>query len=268
MTEPTGQEVRTIHEMVAENPDVDVRETWTTFWEVLTRIKDRLTAEFPVDRHPSSAGLENYTAGDFEGSLNTYTGPKLEWLVHSWLGNRQASILDMNINVWLGQHVDAPHLVIVFGTVPHAYHYSDFIARRDLTLDYEYVERYYEPENEHYLRFRGDERFTWAVSHGTYMRAIISPVGHSYTADRTPENVEAICTYATERFERWLEMVRSAPEVPEAERAELRARDHRLRRQIYSRDPMNKLAENFMGAEMVANLVPRRYGAAQMEAQP
>ena len=261
---PVSQQVKTITQMLDEAPDVDVRATWQALWDILSEIKDRLVAEFPVERHPSSADYDYYQAGDFEGSLSTFTGPQLEWFVHSWLGNREASILDMNINVWLGPHIDAPHLCIVFGTVPHLFHYSDLIARRDVGIDHDYVHRYYDPENDDYLAFRGDERFTWSVSHGAYMRAIISPVAHSYTAERTPDNVEALKGYVLKRFERWLDYVRTAPPVPEDEQPALQARDHRLREQIYSLDPMNALAERFMGADTAQKMVKLRYGADQL----
>jgi hypothetical protein len=261
---PDSHEVKTITEMLAEAPDVDVRASWESLWGILTEIKDRLMLEFPVERHPSCEGFEYYEAGGFEGSLNTFTGPTAEWLVHSWIGNRSASILDMNITVWLGPHIDAPHLCLVFGTVPHLFHYSDFIARRDIGVDADYVNRYYEPENADYLAFRGDERFTWNVTHGSYMRAIISPVAHSYMAERTPENIEVLRGYVMKRVDRWLELVRNAPEVPVEERAALQARDHRLRTQCYTLDPMNALAVRAMGQEMADAMVSRRYGAEQI----
>jgi len=262
-----SEQVKTITEMLAEQPDVDVRATWETLWSTLTSIKDRITEEFGVERHPSSAPYEYYETGGFEGSLNTYTGPELEWFVHSWIGNRQASILDMNITVWLGQQVDAPHLCLVFGTVPQLFHYSDLIARRDLTVDTDYLDRYYEPQNDDFLAFRGDPRFTPNVSHGSYMRAVASPVCHSYMTERTPAHVEAVCAYAVQRFESWLELVRNAPEVPVEERAALRERDHRLRRLCYERDPMNVLAARAMGQETADRMVQLRLGAAQMAGQ-
>ena len=259
-----SQQVKTITQMLDEAPDVDVRETWQALWDILSEIKDRIVAEFEVIRHPSSVAYDYYQAGDFEGSLNTYSGPQLEWFVHSWLGNRTASLLDMNLNVWLGPHIDAPHLCIVFGTVPHLFHYSDLIARRDIGVDADYVRRYYEPENDDYLAFRGDPRFTWSVSHGAYMRAIISPVAHSYTAERTLDNVEVLRGHVMKRFERWLDQVRTAPPVREQDRAALQERDHRLREQVYSLDPMNALAERFMGVETAQKMVKLRYGADQL----
>ena len=264
MAQAVSEQVKTITEMLAEQPDVDVRATWETLWDTLTTIKDRITAEFPVERHPSTADHEYYETGGFEGSLNTYTGPDVEWFVHSWIGNRQASILDMNITVWLGQQVDAPHLCLVFGTVPQLFHYSGLIARRDVTVDTDYLDRYYEGQNADFLAFRGDPRFTPNVSHGSYMRAVASPVCHSYMTERTPANVEAVCEKAVQRFESWLEMVRTAQPVPEEERAALRERDHTLRRLCYERDPMNVLAARAMGEDVAARMVQLRLGDAQM----
>ena len=38
--------------MLDEAPDVDVRASWEALWGILSEIKDRLLAEFPVERHP------------------------------------------------------------------------------------------------------------------------------------------------------------------------------------------------------------------------
>lgn len=259
-------QTRSIVDFLDAAPDVDVRATWEAYWATLTAMRDRLLARFPgAQRHPSCADHESYEAGTFEGSLTTWTGGGVDWMVHSWIGNRTGSILDMNITVWLDQAVDVPHLAIVFGTVPQVFHYSDFLARRDLALCPDYLNRWYEPENRHFLEFRGDERFTPAVSHGLHTRAVLSPVGHSYSAERTDEVVDAVQAYALARFERWLAMVDAAEPVPEAERATLRARDRRLRVLTYTLDPMNALATRAMGAETAGRLVALRYGKAQLD---
>jgi hypothetical protein len=65
------------------------------------------------------------------------------------------------------------------------------------------------------------------------------------------------------RVESWLEMVRSAPEVPDAERAALRERDHALRNLCYTLDPMNSLAARAMGQDVMEGFVERRRGALQ-----
>ena len=130
-------DTKTIHEFLAENPDVDVSRAWERCFGILAGFKDRIAARFPVTRHPSCAGREYYTSpdGKFEGSFNAYSGGGVEWLVHSWLGNRKASILDMNATCFLGQESDTPHLIVIFGTIPKLFFYADYVPRRDLRTD-------------------------------------------------------------------------------------------------------------------------------------
>ena len=268
----SSAQTKTIPEFLAEAPDVDSSELWRAFWEILSEAKDEITAVLPVEPHSSSADLGSWTSGDggFEGSLNTYAGDPdagAEWLVHSWIGNRKASILDMNLQVWLGPHIDVPHLVIVFGTIPNIFHFSDLVARRDLMTDVAYLERYYEPENSEWLGLRGDDRFTWSVSHGTYMRAFLSPVGNSYVAaERSDDVVETLRTEVRRRVQTWLRWVREATPVPVEERETLRRRDHQVRTFGYTLDPMNELSKRFLGAERVDQLVSVRAGLGQIAA--
>ncbi|WP_164477829.1 hypothetical protein [Nocardioides pantholopis] len=269
----SSAQTKTIHEFLAESPDVDSSELWAQFWEILSEAKDRITAELPVQPHPSSAGLDYWATDDasYEGAMNTFAGepaadgPHAEWLVHSWIGNRKNSILDMNLQVWLGPEVDVPHLIIVFGTIPQIFFYSEFVSRRDLMVETDYLAKYYEPQNESFLQLRGDDRFTWSVSHGTYMRAFLSPVAHSYVAERTEDVVETLREVVRERVDTWLGWVREATAVPEAERAALRQRDHQVRTYGYTLDPMNELSKKFLGAERVEELVAVRAGFQQME---
>ena len=72
----TSSQTKTIPEFLAEAPDVDSRELWQAFWEILTAAKDKITAELPVQPHPNSDGLAAWSTPDdsYEGSLNTYAG--------------------------------------------------------------------------------------------------------------------------------------------------------------------------------------------------
>lgn len=258
------QETKTITQMVAERPDVDVTDTWQQFWDILTGVRDRLMDRFDLNPHPSSADYAEYTTGDFEGSLNTYTGDEVEWFVHSWIGNRKKSILDMNITVWLGPQIDVPHLAIVLGTVPKYYHYADLLARRDLADNPDYLERYYGPENEHVLSFWADDRFHWSVSHGNYMRAILTPAAYSFMTEQTDGIIDEFRRRVESRVDRWLDAVDNAKPVPDGERPALADRDHRLRRNCYRLDPMNELAKSFMDPDHVDRMVKLRMGAAQL----
>lgn len=266
MSGSSSVQTKTITEMVLEDPDVDNRAVFERLYGVLGGFKDRILERFELEPHASTSDVAWWEGpnGDFKGSLNAWSGPEVEWFVHSWAGNPQKSILDMNITVWLGPHIDVPHLGLVFGTVPHPYHYSNLLPRRDLMADRAYLDRYYEPDNATYLAYRGDDRWNWSESHGSYMRAIVTPTTYSFMGERTDDILDAFETMATERFERWLTLVDHAEPVPVEEREALRRRDHEVRRLCYQRDPMNALAANWIGQEMVDQLVSRRQGEAQM----
>ena len=121
------QETKTIPEFVSELPDVDVSQRWERFWDILSAGKDKIAERFDVELHPSCEGREYYTSpdGSFEGSFNCYSGSEMEWLVHSWLGNRKNSLLDMNLTAFLGPQTTVPHLRIIFGTFPRIYFSAD-----------------------------------------------------------------------------------------------------------------------------------------------
>lgn len=263
-TPSSSRSTKTIPEFFEEAGDTDSMELWTEFWSILSEIRTRVGERFELSPHASSEPFANWTSGDFEGSLNTATGPEAEWVVHSWIGNRRTGILDMNLQVWLGPHIDVPHFVTVFGTIPQIFHYADFQPRRDLSTDLDYYRRYYDSQNDDFLRLRGDDRFTWSVSHGTYMRTIISPIGLSLVAERSDDVVATLRDEVMRRFETWLGWVDSAASVPAGERAALRARDHFLREHIYRLDPMNELAKKFMDEDMVSTLISARFGEEQL----
>lgn len=270
MSTKIDTDTKTIDQFLAENPDVDVSKAWERSWGILTDIKDKIATRFPgAELHPSCAGREYYTSpnGEFEGSYKSWSGGGVEWLVSSWLGNRKASILDMNATAFLGQETDVPHFIMVFGTIPKLFFYFDYTPRRDIRVDKDYLERYYGGDaNADFLELRGNPNFQWSVSHGTYMRALLSPSALSLSADLNDENLDTLEDFAYRFLNRWLGWVDNATPVPESERAALQQYDHTVRRLGYELDPMNKLAEQVFGADKVDEMIQLRMGATQMAA--
>ena len=92
-------DTKTIDQFLAENPDVDVSHAWERCWGILSDIKQQIADRFPgLQPEPNCEDRAYYTSpnGEFEGSMQAWSGPGCDWLVNSWLGNRKASILDMN----------------------------------------------------------------------------------------------------------------------------------------------------------------------------
>jgi len=265
-----NKETKTLDEFLAENPNVDVSRYWERCWGILTALKQKITTRFPhLSQHPSTFDREYYTSpnGEFEGSYAAWTGNGVEWLVNSWIGNRKASILDMNTTAFLGQETDVPHLVIVFGTVPKLFCYCDYTPRKNLLTDVAYLDKYYGPEvNDWYMKLRSHPNFHWSVSHGSYMRALINPATQSLMGELNDENISIFESYLHEMVDRWLGWLDKATPVPEAERAELQRTDHIIREMSYRRDPMNKLAANVFGQAEVEKMIELRMGKAQIDA--
>jgi len=260
-------DTKTIDQFLAENPDVDVSKAWERCWGILAGIKARIADRFPgLELEPNCEGREYYTSpnGDFEGSMQAWSGTGVDWLVNSWLGNRKASILDMNATAFLDQQTDVPHFVMVFGTIPKLFFYFDFTPRKNIMVDTAYLDKYYEPINERYLALRGDPRFQWSVSHGTYMRSLTNPSTQSLMGDLNDENISVLEDYANDMLETWLGWLDQAEPIPEQERSHQQAYDYTVRRLGYERDPMNKLAATVFGEDKVDEMLKVRLGAEQM----
>jgi hypothetical protein len=264
MTERT--ETKTIMEFLSENPDVDVSKAWERCWGIHSKIIDRVRDRFPVERHHSTVNEDYFTSPDkqMEGSFAAYNSPEVDWLVHSWIGNRKASILDMNATVFLGQQTRVPHMAIIFGTIPKLYFYAEYTPRVDLRMNIDYLKKYYEPANEGFLKFRSDPDWTRFVSHGTYLRALMSPVATSSTAELTDDNIDTCEKYLGTFVDRWFGWLDEAEEVPEDERTEQQRYDFTVRELGYRTDPMNVLTQRIFGDEEFNRRLDMRCGMTQM----
>lgn len=263
-------DVKTIHEFLSENPNVDVSKQWERCWNIHGKIHDQIISHFSDAKlHPISEGADYYTSPDkqMEGSFAGYTGGGIDWYVRSWIGNRKASIIDMNINVSLSQHIRVPNLMIIFGTVPNLLFYADYVARTDLKVDEAYTKRYYEGDaNQEYLDFRSNTDFVWSASHGPAIRAMQSPTCSSYITDLTDEHIDQCETYLMKFVDRWIGWVKDAEETAADERDALQNYDFAYREYTNRSDPMNVLVERIFGESEAKHMLDRRGGKVQMDA--
>jgi hypothetical protein len=153
---------------------------------------------------------------------------------------------------------------MVFGTIPKLFFYFDFTPRKNIYIDADYIERYYEPINEAYLALRGNTNFQWSVSHGTYMRSLINPSTQSLMGDLNDNNISILEDYSYSMLNTWLGWLDAAAPIPPGQRAAQQAYDYTVRRLGYERDPMNKLAAQVFGEDKVEEMLNVRKGAQQM----
>lgn len=241
---------------------VDSTGVFDQLWGITNELRQKLDARFETYPDPSTANLNSYASpdGESQGSLNTFTGTEMDWLVHSWLRNPKMGFCNMHLTMWLKSQIRVPHLAFAFATVPHLFFYMDYIPRTDLFTDLEYLDRYYEPANPTYLKLQSDSRLKPYISKTLYIRQAQSHTSLCYTSPVSAETIDLLRTVAHEMMDRWLTWVDSAEPVAENERAALSERDLIVRRAIAERDPDNQIGVRLFGAEMTDQLVRALWG--------
>lgn len=251
-----SEKVLTIEETMSSSK-MDNTEVFKVLYEGTVKLREKLTAAFPVQIEEGCKQFNSFKGivPGVEGSVYTYTGKEIEHLIHSWLGNPGNGFINIHLNTWLGQDTKTPHLAIVFGTIPHLFFYFDYVPRSDMTVDLEYLDRYYTELNQTYLQFHEDKRFRPFVSRTPYMRQAISSSGICFQGDVTMENILHLQKVANEMADRWIEWVKNDPKVSESERPALKHRDEFVRRAVAVRDPANSYADKLLGQDLADRLI-------------
>ncbi|MDZ8052997.1 MAG: red chlorophyll catabolite reductase [Aulosira sp. ZfuVER01] len=249
--------------MIEQQPDVDNTKIFEQLWNITNELRQKIEARFDLKSDPSTQDLQEYSSptGNITGSFTAFSGEEIDWLIHSRLRNTgKLNFGVMRLTTWLGSHIQVPHLAFEFGITPNLFFYIDYIPRTELLTNMEYLERYYEPVNQTFLKLQDDPRLTLFTSKSVYIRLFQSPIRLCYTASATEESIELIRTIAHEMLDRWLIWVEEAEPVPENARIALAKRDLWLRRTSAEGDPDNQMAVRLLGAELTAKLVRSLWG--------
>ena len=255
---------RSIIDMVDENPGIDNRAEFTDLWDLLSRLKQELGEEFELREDPSSHGLQPYQglpdSGGACGFMSHFAGPEIDWLVHSWVGNPKHSFSNMHLTTSLGAQYDVPHLGLAFGTTPDLFFYMDYMPRKDLWMNPEYMDRYYLEANEQFLELHNDKRFNSFMSRDAYTRVAQTATSLCLIAPLNDQVMATVEKHVRAMLERWVGWVKNAEPQPEALWQAQAERDLQIRRTISERDPMNRMAERLLGKALTERLVRALWG--------
>jgi len=248
---------------------VDVTDDFLRLKAEIDAMAERVKARFELIPDPSVEEFHTYgVEGGPTGSINAFTGPEVDWMVHSHLGNPSMGFTNLHLTCWLGPHTWVPHLGIAFGTLPDYWYFVDFVPRKDGLVEAEYLDRYYEPDNAEYMALRHEPGFSPFVSQTLYIRQSVSNTALCFVCERRPDTLGRMIELANGRLERWFEHLDAGDPVDPSERAALAARDLRVRRNVADRDPANIMGVRFFGEAMTERLVRSLWGGDRVNPRP
>ncbi|MCP4435606.1 MAG: oxidoreductase [Actinomycetia bacterium] len=270
-----GDTLNTVVNILDESGEVDNQATFDALWSIMSAQADRIRDHFELEVDPGYADLETYGPDDgWRGVLNAYSGPKMDWMIHSWMGDPGTGFTNMHLTCWLGPDIDVPHLGFAWGTLPTLWFYQDYMPRVDMGVDYDYLQKYYEPTNERFLDLKADEGLSYFTSRTLVVRQQVSETGYCFVCTDADEGeqravrIDQIARLAEQRVTDWLAMVDAADAVPADKREALAERDLHVRRLIAETDPANVVGERYYGEELTARLVGALWGAERQLDRP
>jgi hypothetical protein len=259
-----------VEDLVDQDPTRNNRVTFDALWAITNAMFDKVKARFQLTMDPSTADLQPYSGqGGAAGFLSAYSGPEIDWLIHSWTGNPEASFTNMHLTINLGSHIDVPNFGFALGTIPDLFWYMDTMPRKELVTDPAYVDKYWSGSaNDAFIAQMATPDFNPFVSRDTYTRVALSPNAFVYSVPIKPENIASIEAASHACLDRWLSWVDAANPVAQSEREKIAERDLFMRRTICERDPANVIAERLFGKEMTARLVSTLWGGNRTLPRP
>ncbi len=259
-----------IADLVEQTPDVDNRGVFEQLWAILGEMDQRIQQRFELQRDPCCERFADYRelGSESEGSLSAFSGPEVDWYVHSYIGSPESTFTNMHITLSMGPQSRVPHFGFALGTVPDIFVYMDYLPRCELATNPDYLDRYYSEVNQEFLRLQADQRLNPFISQDLYTRVALTPTAVCYTAPVADDTIALLREVALERLDRWLGWVDSAEATPLEERPALAARDEAIRRTICERDPANVIADKMFGVETASAMVETLWGGNRSLPRP
>ena len=123
---------KTLVEMVDERPNIDNSEAFAQLWDIYSAARQQFDQRFKVSMDPCCADLvpeyEGLPGIGARGMLSVWSGPEIDWFVHSWIGNPKYSFTNMHFTAWLGHVEDEPAALVLFRLALGAVHGGAAVA--------------------------------------------------------------------------------------------------------------------------------------------
>ncbi len=185
---------------ISDDGDLDDQATFDALWSILSAQEERVAQRFALEADSTYADLAGF-AGEsgWRGHFHAAAGTDMDWMVRSWSGDPGAGVTSMQLTAWLGPHVDVPHLSFRWGTLPELWFNQDYVARRDVAVDQEYLRRYYGPTNERFLELKADEGLSFLTNRALAARQHISHTAFCFICEDARVAGSPCCTHRPDR---------------------------------------------------------------------
>ena len=263
-----------VQEHLDEAGPSDVTATFADWQVLVERLKDKVAARFELERDPSTEPLEAFddggTGSGARGRVRGYTGPEIDWMVHSFMENASQGFCNVHLTIWLGPQVKVPHFGMALGCFPQGWLYLDSVPRSYLVTDTDSFDQLLRAGQRPLGAGPQRPRLPRAVREPQRLRprrAVADRVllhGPGRRPDdraREPSSPRSTSTAGSA----WVD---EAEEVPADERAALAADDEAIRRNIAERDPANVMGDRYFGAETTQRLVRALWGGDRVLPAP
>lgn len=89
--------------MFEQQLGIDNTALFEQLWSITNELRQKLNARFEIHPDASTQNLQEYSAtnGEAKGSLKTFSGSEIDWLVHSWLRDPKLGFSNMHLTIWL-----------------------------------------------------------------------------------------------------------------------------------------------------------------------
>jgi len=270
MTETQPNEtLRSIAQIHDAAGPVDMTADFEILKAAVDDMAERVKARFELTPDPSAKEFATYgVEGGPTGSIDAFTGPEVDWMIHSWLGNPSVGFTNIHLTCWLGPHTWVPHFGLAFGTLPDYWYFVDFVPRKDPLVDATYLDRYYEPDNAQWLAVKHEPGFSPFVSQTLYIRQSVSHTALCCVVERGAANRDRMIELAESRLQRWFAHLDAGDPTDPADRVALAGRDLQVRRNVADRDPANIMGVRYFGEEMTERLVSCLWGGSRVLPRP
>ena len=137
---------KSVTEIFDESPDTDSTEVFNRLWSNMGAVRDRIQARFELTEDPSVDELATFGGRTGpRGELHAWTGPEVDWCIHTWIGDPAAGFTNMHLTVLERARHDRAAPRHGLGHAPDVLVLHRLLPRVDLFVDLDYVDRYYEP---------------------------------------------------------------------------------------------------------------------------